>query len=147
MSYRQIYYHLVFGTKFRENVIHPASEKALYNYIWGIVKKQKCKLYQINGTENHIHLLSDLNPGITLSNYIKELKVASSIWMKNSGFFPLFKGWQEGYGSFTCSEREKEIIIDYIKGQKMHHQKETFEDEYRRLLIEHHIVFDEKYLF
>jgi REP element-mobilizing transposase RayT len=146
-TYRQIYYHIVFGTKQREPSIEPASEKTLYNYIWGILKAQNCKLYQINGMPDHIHILSDLNPGISLSKYVRDLKVSSSMWMKKSGLFPSFNGWQEGYGSFTCSEKEKERVISYIKDQKNHHQKENFQDEYRRLLIEHQIEFEEKYLF
>ena len=38
------------------------------------------------------------------------------------------------------------MIIEYIKNQKEHHQKENFYDEYKRLLAEHEIEFDEKYL-
>ena len=39
------------------------------------------------------------------------------------------------------------MIINYIRKQKQHHQKETFVDEYKRLLIEHGVKFDERYLF
>ncbi|MDO5522600.1 MAG: transposase [Bacteroidia bacterium] len=52
------------------------------------MKNRKCVLYQINGTENHIHILSDLHPTVALSNYIKEIKTASNHWMKQSGNFP-----------------------------------------------------------
>ena len=38
------------------------------------------------------------------------------------------------------------MIITYIKNQKEHHKKETFHDEFKRLLIENEITFDEKYL-
>lgn len=66
--------------------------------------------------------------------------------MKESGKFPEFKGWQESYGAFTYSIKEKDIIIDYIKNQKEHHKSESFYEEYKRLLIENKIQFDEKYL-
>ena len=39
------------------------------------------------------------------------------------------------------------MVINYIKNQKEHHKNKTFEQEYRELLIEHGIEFDEKYLF
>jgi len=39
------------------------------------------------------------------------------------------------------------MIINYIKNQKEHHKKVSFEDELRALLIENGIEFDEKYLF
>ncbi|WP_294299441.1 hypothetical protein [uncultured Chryseobacterium sp.] len=56
--------------------------------------------------------------------------------MKESGLFPEFREWQEGYGAFTCSVKEKAMVINYIKNQKQHHRNENFENEYRKLLKE-----------
>ena len=81
-----------------------------------------------------------------MSDYIKDIKVASSIWMKADGNFPKFEGWQEGYGAFTYSTREKDMILNYVKNQKEHHKTEIFYDEFKGLLIENGIEFDEKYL-
>src|SRR5215211_455758 len=111
-TYRQILYQIVFGTKNREATIAETHTEKLYKYIWGVVKKHDCRLYRINGMEDHLHIFSDLHPSVSLSDYIKDIKVSSSLWMKDSGQFPMFKGWQEGYGAFTCSIREKAIIID-----------------------------------
>ncbi|MGC4232630.1 MAG: IS200/IS605 family transposase [Niabella sp.] len=145
-TYRQIFYHIVFGTKNRRPTISPSAQTALYKYIWGIIKNLNCKLYRINGMEDHIHIFSDLHPSISLSDYVKSIKVSSSIWMKNHGSFPDFSGWQNGYGAFTYSIREKDMIINYIKKQKEHHQKKSSYDEYKRLLQEYGIEFDEQYL-
>jgi REP element-mobilizing transposase RayT len=145
-SYRQIFYQIVFGTKYRLPVIPESHSKELYQYISGIIKNKSCKLYRINGVEDHIHIFSDLHPTICLSDYVKDIKVASSLWMKANGNFPRFEAWQEGYGAFTYSIREKDMIINCIKNQKEHHKKEIFVDEFRRLLIENVIEFDEKYL-
>jgi len=146
MSYRQIFYQIVFGSKNRKPVIPETHCKELYQYISGIIKNKKCKLYRINGIEDHIHIFSDLHPTVSLSDYIKDIKVASSIWMKADGNFPKFEAWQEGYGAFTYSTREKDMIINYVKNQKEHHKIETFYDEFKGLLIENGIEFDEKYL-
>jgi REP element-mobilizing transposase RayT len=96
--------------------------------------------------EDHIHIMSDLHPTICLSDFIKDIKVSSNRWMKESGKFPSFESWQEGYAAFTYSTNEKDRIIQYIKNQKEHHKTETFEAEYKRLLIENGIEFDAKYL-
>lgn len=96
--------------------------------------------------EDHIHIMSDLHPTVCLSDYIKDIKVATSKWMKEIGKFPAFEGWQSGYGAFTYSIKEKDNVINYIKNQKEHHKTETFYDEFRRLLIENGIEFEEKYL-
>jgi putative transposase len=145
-SYRQIFYQIVFATKHREPTINEEYEQELFKYIWGIINNKKCHLYRINGMPDHIHIFSDLHPSICLSDYVKDIKVASSIWMKESSQFPNFKAWQDGYGAFTYSIQQKDIVIEYIKNQKEHHQKETFFDEYKRLLSEHGIEFDDKYL-
>lgn len=88
---------------------------------------------------DHLHILCDLHPSVSLSSLIKDIKVATNLWMKDSGLFSEFKGWQEGYGAFTNSIKEKETIINYIKNQKEHHRTETFENEFKRLLSENDI--------
>jgi REP-associated tyrosine transposase len=145
MSYRQIYYQIVFGTKHRLPTIPDSHCRELYQYISGIIKNNNCKPIGINGVQDHIHIFSDLHPTVALSDYVKDIKVASSLWLKANGNFPKFEAWQEGYGAFTYSIREKEMIINYIKNQKEHHKKQTFYDEFKSLLIENEIDFDEKY--
>jgi REP element-mobilizing transposase RayT len=145
-TYKQLYYHIVFATKNREPALSHIHQEALYKYIWGIVNGKHCHLYRIGGMEDHLHIFSDLNPALSLSGFIKDIKLASSCWMKESGLFPHFTYWQEGYGAFTCSVKDRDVVIDYIRNQKEHHKKESFYDEYKRLLTEHEIPFEEKYL-
>lgn len=104
-------------------------------------------MYRINGTENHIHILSDLHPTVALSDYIKEIKTASNRWMKESGKFPDFVSWAEGSCVLSYSYRDKDMIVNYIKKQKEHHKKTGFEDEYRVLLREAGVDADERYIF
>ena len=73
-SYRQLFYHIIFGTKYRKPTIDEAHCKDLYRYMSGIIKKKNCKLYRINGVEDHIHIFSDLHPSISLSDYVKDIK-------------------------------------------------------------------------
>jgi putative transposase len=146
-SYKQIYYQIVFGTKYRRPTISETHCEDLYKYIWGIIKNSGCRLYRINGTCDHIHIFSDLHPSLSLSDFVKNIKVASSLWMKASGNFPEFQGWQNGYGAFTYNLRDRDMIINYVKNQKIHHRKEAFDDEYKRLLTENGVEFDDKYLF
>jgi putative transposase len=145
-TYRQIFFQIVFSTKDRLPTISPDYEEELYKYIWGIVNNNKCKLYRINGMPDHIHIFSDLHPSISLSDFVKDIKVASSLWMKQNGKFPAFEGWQNGYGAFTYSLSQKDTVIEYIKNQKQHHHSENFSTEFKRLLIENKIEFDEKYI-
>lgn len=145
-SYRQVYYHIVFGTKYRKPVLEPGFETELYQYIAHVVRLKKCFLYAINGTEDHIHLLTDLHPAVCLSSLVKDIKTASSIWLKEHPGFPGFTAWQEGYGAFTCSERERPMVVAYIHRQKEQHIEESFYDEYKRMLSENSIHFNEAYI-
>lgn len=146
-SYRQILYHIVFSTYRQEKTLPFLYHEDLYQYIAGIIKNRKGFVYQINGMENHIHILSDLHPTIALADFIKEIKTASNRWMKSTGNYPNFTSWAEGSGSFTYAFRDKNMIANYIANQKRHHLKTSFEDEYRALLKEHGIDWDERYIF
>ena len=114
-SFKQIYYQIVFGTKYRKPTIAEEHCEELYKYIWGVIENKNCKLYRINGVEDHIHIFCDLHPTVALADLIKDIKVASNLWMKESGKFPDFTSWQDGYGAFTYNIRDK--IIDYVKKQ------------------------------
>jgi putative transposase len=144
-SYRQLMYHLVFRTKESLPTIKQEHVSQLYAYITGIIKHKNSHLYRINGVENHLHILTDLHPSIAPADFIREVKVSSSLWMKSSDLFPAFKGWAVGYGSFTCSHRDIDRLIEYIKNQQEHHRKMTFEQEYRILLLEYGITPDERF--
>jgi REP element-mobilizing transposase RayT len=144
-SYRQLLFHLVFRTKDSIPTIKQDHADQLYAYITGIIKNKNSYVYRINGVEDHLHILTDLHPSLALADFVREIKVSSSVWMKSSGYFPIFNGWADGYGSFTCSYMDMGRLIDYIKNQQEHHRKKTFEEEYRNLLLESGIKIDERF--
>jgi putative transposase len=76
---------------------------------------------------------------------MRDIKTSTSIWLKQSGKFPDFVGWAEGYAALTSGWKDKEKIANYIKHQPEHHKKESFENELRRLLEEYGIKVDERY--
>ncbi|MBE9468865.1 MAG: IS200/IS605 family transposase [Bacteroidetes bacterium] len=146
-TYTQILYQIVYSTKDRKPVLKEKRSKELYKYLLGILKNNKCHVYRINGIEDHIHIVTHLHPTVALATLIKDMKIASSVWIKEGNIFPGFTGWQVGYGAFTYSIKEKDRLIEYVKNQKEHHKKKTFKEEYIELLNEHGIEFDEKYLW
>ncbi len=144
-TYKQIIYHIVFRTKYGKKTLPLTQCDELYKYIWGIIKEKGCVLYRINGMEDHVHILSDLHPSVALANYLRDIKTASSLWLKAKKEFPDYEGWADGYGAFTYSIRDKDMILNYIKNQREHHKEVKFEDELRKLLDEHGVVVDERY--
>jgi len=147
MAYTQILYQIVYSTKNRKPVLKEERQAELFKYLCGILKNKKCHVYIINGVEDHIHIVTHLHPTVALSSLIKDMKIASSKWIKEKNIFSDFSGWQDKYGAFTYSIKDKDRLIEYVKNQKKHHKTKSFKEEFIELLNEHKIDFDEKYLW
>ena len=145
-TFTQILYQIVFSTKKRERTLTKSNRTELFKYMWGVLKEKNCHLYRINGVEDHLHIVTHLHPTIALASLIKDLKLASSAYIKENKLFPNFDGWQVGYAAFTYTIKEKNRLIEYVKNQEEHHKTKTFREELIELLKEHEIEFDEKYL-
>ncbi len=145
-TFTQILYQIVFSTKNREPTLTRENRPLLFRYFWGILQRKNCRLYRINGVEDHVHILTHIHPSVALADLVKSLKLASSEYIQEQKLFSEFRGWQVGYGAFTYSQKEKEVLIAYVKNQEEHHRLKTFPDELRDLLQEHGIAFDERYL-
>lgn len=145
-TYTQILYQIVFSTKKRERTLDQENRSELFKYIWGILKNKKCHLYRINGVEDHLHIATHLHPSVALASLVKDIKLASSDYIKQNRLFPNFNGWQDGYSAFTYAISAKDNLIEYIKNQEEHHKTKTFQEELVELLHEHGVEFDERYL-
>lgn len=108
----------------------PLSNKDdVYRFIWSEIKKLNCELIRIGGIQNHIHLLINLHPAVSLSQLMQNIKARTSVWMKTDNRFRHFKGWASEYYACTISPEHKSSVIEYIKGQEQHHLGRTFDSE------------------
>jgi len=133
-SFRQLLYHIVLTPYKRESVFQRENRIRLYKYISTVSKNLGCPIYAINGTNNHVHILVSIRHDILVSEYIKKIKVSSSIFIKEAGIFPYYKKWAVGYSIFSCSYSVKEKIIEYIQKQEEHHRGKSLYDEIHDLL-------------
>jgi len=146
-SLSKIYLHTVFSTKYRNALIKKEIEEELFAYIGDTIKRDGGIPFLINGTENHIHILSTLPRTITLAKYIENIKRNSSRWIKGKGSDYLNFAWQNGYATFSVSSSRVDIVKKYISNQKEHHKKIVFKEELILFLKEYKIDYDEKYLW
>jgi len=121
------------------------SRTNLFRYISGVLENKKCHLYRINGVEDHLHIFTHINPSVALADLVKDIKLSTSDWIKTQKVFPKFPGWQKGYGAFTAAKHDKDRIIAYIMNQEEHHQKSSFKEELKELLLEAGIQFNDKF--
>ena len=145
-TYGHALYQLVYSTKYREKTLVKKDRETLFRYIWGLLNNKKCYLYRIGGVEDHIHIIVDVHPSNSISDLIKDIKLASSDFIKSNHLFPKFNGWQTGYAYFTYSNEARTNLIEYVKNQESHHHKKSFKEELIELLQEHGVEFDENYL-
>jgi REP element-mobilizing transposase RayT len=146
-SLHQKYGHLIFSTKNREPLITGDIEPRLFEYIGGIIRGAKAILLAIDGTEDHVHLVIRESKSIADQNFIGRLKGDSSRWVNQTMDLESPFAWQAGYGWFSVGPADLEKVINYVKGQKQHHQKVTFQEEYRKFLKQYNVEYDEAYVW
>ena len=123
MALWRLYYHIVWGTKERENLILPEQEKQLYNYIIGKSDEFGCIIHAVNGIADHIHLIVSIPPNMAISEYVRKIKGSSSNYLNKIGSNRF--AWQNGYGIFSVGVKNLEIAIRYVRNQKEHHRQNT----------------------
>ncbi|HXM48821.1 MAG TPA: IS200/IS605 family transposase [Pyrinomonadaceae bacterium] len=145
-SYTNLLYHIVFSTKDRRPFITPDYEVRLHDYLGGTIRKLGGISLELNGTEDHVHILAKLRPDCALSDVLRDLKANATGWMHD--VFPSLKhfSWQRGYGAFTVSQSNVQAVRQYIARQKEHHQRISFRDEFIQFLQENGIEYDERFI-
>ncbi|MEZ5009672.1 MAG: IS200/IS605 family transposase [Chitinophagales bacterium] len=146
-TYTQIHIQVVFTVKNRESFIRDKWKDELYKYITGIIQNHGHKLLQINGTSDDIHILIGMRPTQSLSDLIKQVKQDSSLWINKKRLIKSKFSWQAGYGAFSYSRDAIPNVIRYIKNQEQHHKQTSFLEEYKKILNEFNVEYNEDYLF
>ena len=146
-TYTQFNMHIVFSVKNRENFLSEKIRLELFRYIAGIINNKNHYSLAVNGHKDHVHLFFEYNPSFSVSDLIRDIKSGSSKWLNEQHVVPGKFSWQEGYGGFSYSKSQRDVVINYIMNQEEHHKKKTFKDEYLKLLQDFGIEFKNEYLF
>ncbi len=146
-KYTQLYIQFVFAVKNREALINQSWKNDLYKYITGIIQNNKSKLIAINGMADHIHIFIGYKASVSIPDFIKDIKVASTLWINEKKLSKLKFAWQEGYGAFSYAQSQIDAVYKYIQNQEVHHKKKTFKEEYIDFLKGFKVEYNEKYLF
>lgn len=133
-SFNKIWIHAIWSTKNREKIISSELETLLYKFIYHQFKELGCTLKTIDGISDHVHCLFLLNPQKSIADVIKQIKGSSSHYINQQNLINNKFSWQTGYGAFSISESSLDKVHDYIKNQKQHHAKKTFQQEYESFL-------------
>lgn len=138
--------HIVFSTKYRQPSIDTVIEPELHAYLGGVCNIMDCISVKVGGYTDHIHIWI-LSRKVALMDLLEEVKKRSSKWIKEKGKAYENFYWQNGYGAFAVNPSELDVVIRYIANQHEHHQKRTFQDEYRGFLKKYNVEYEEKYVW
>lgn len=146
-TYSQVNIHCVFAVKGRENLITKSFKDDLHRYMSGILKNDGSFPLAVNGWLDHVHVFFELPMTMSISDQMRVLKATSSKWINDNKLVKGKFSWQEGYGAFSYAKSQRDVVINYIKNQEEHHQKQSFKQEYLELLEKFEIPYDERYIF
>jgi REP element-mobilizing transposase RayT len=145
-TYTKLYVHCVFTPKGRHSLLNDSIRENVHKYIYGIIKGMRCYPVGINGTSNHIHILTGFYPALSISDLVRDIKRSSALYINNNRLLQQKFSWQEGYGAFTVGYRDLDRVYNYVLNQKTHHETTIFKDEYLALLTDEGVEFSGDYL-
>lgn len=129
-SINKIWIHAIWSTKNRMPLIHATIENKIHHFIREQLREQGCPVRIINGMSDHVHCLFLLNSQKSISEVIKQIKGSSSHFINENNFINEKFAWQTGYAAYSVSESVVEKVLQYIKNQKQHHHKKSFQSEF-----------------
>jgi putative transposase len=146
-TYTQLYIHFVFAVKYRASLLSSAWDERLRLYIIAIVQNHGHKILAINNVPDHLHMFVGLNLSQSISDLMRVAKGESSEWLNKEKLTTGKFQWQDGYGAFSHSKSQIDQVVKYINNQQEHHKRTTFLDEYKKMLTDFDVEFDERYIF
>ena len=146
-TYTQLYVHVVFAVKGRQNLLRKEIRDDIVKYMAGIIKNKGQKPIKINGMSDHFHLLIGIKPDIAISDLVRDIKANSSKYINSNKLVLGRFEWQSGFGAFSCSHSKLRTVINYIENQEKHHSKQSFNDEFIEFLNKNNMDYKPEYLF
>ena len=145
-TYSQLFVHIIFSVSRRQKIIPRSRNCDLQKYITGIIKRRGHKLFTINNEPDHIHILISIIPTTCLSDLVREIKCVSSKFINEGGWIKEKFAWQKGYGAFSCCHSHIDMVKKYIQNQHEHHRRESYKEEYLKILEAYRVKYDSKYV-
>jgi len=140
-------YHCIWSTKDRLPLFTEFIETDVWKIIGGVATRNDITVIQVGGFDDHIHALFRIPKTMTVSEAMKRVKGGSSKQINKEGLLGAKLQWQDGYAAFTVSKSNQQAVLSYIHGQRKHHQRMTFKEEFIQFIERHEIEYDSKYLW
>ena len=138
--FHEIYLHLIWHVKYDKPTLRDNVEQLTHKHLKDRCEKTKgVTLHGIGGTDTHIHMAIDIEPSVTISDLVKNLKGGSSHDV-NTELRRKELQWQRGYGVVSFGKKNLPWVLAYIANQREHHAVGTSQER-----LENHGDFDDGY--
>lgn len=146
-SLSKIYLHIIFHIKTTSPQVREVDLQRVHAYIGQLINDAGCINIWADGVGDHVHVLCLLGREVSIAHLVEVVKRNSSRWIKNIDVSYQHFAWQGGYAAFSVSQSVVDRTLAYIKNQREHHKKHSFQDEYIEFLKLYNIEYDERYVF
>lgn len=146
-TYTQLIIQIIFAVQGRQNLIKEVHRDEIEKYMCGIISNKGYKPLAIYCNPDHCHILIGLHPSVSISDTARDIKANSSRWINEKSWINGKFEWQKGFGAFSYSRSQIDVIVKYILNQPNHHKIHSFKDEYIGFLKENDIDFKNEYIF
>ena len=119
-----LHVHLVFVTKYRRGVFSDRAHVVLKDAFLGVCAEFNAMLKEVNGEDDHVHLLIEYPPTVQLSKLVNSLKGVSSRLLRKQNFPEIRRKlwgehlWSPSYFAASCGGAPLEIVKQYIEQQR-----------------------------
>ena len=146
-TYSKIYLHFVVNVEAKKNLLPNDYSDDICMYFTGTVQGLNFghKMIRINCVPDHVHFLVGYRPSQSISDFMRDVKSAVSKYINSQRWMRFRFSWMEGYGCFSVGPEDLDRVCRYIDNQKEHHQRNSFDEEYRNLLRKYDIIYNPKY--
>jgi putative transposase len=118
-----LHVHLVFVTKFRRKVFTKEILLQTREIFKSVCKDFEAELMEFEGEKDHVHLLVNYSPKVSISKLVNSLKGVSARLLRKKGYPTIVKYlwggslWSPSYFAGSCGGAPISIIRQYIEGQ------------------------------
>jgi putative transposase len=136
-SYSRCWIHLIWGTLSRERLLNKKAAAELSRYLVEYADEQGLYMKISFVNPDHVHALVDLPTRFSIEKVVQLLKGSSSRWVNAYDLITGKFAWGRGYGAFSVSHSNVDLVARYIADQEEHHRVKTFTDELREFIDRH----------
>ena len=122
-AYSEINLHFVWRVKGDAPVLRDDIEKQLHRFLRRrALEEPGMYWHTVGGTDDHVHMVVSIPPTLVISEWIGEMKGASSHYINHEIANRKLLQWQTGYGVVSFGSSNLEWVLDYVANQRAHHR-------------------------